>query len=598
MRQYKNIIKGFGALVGIMLSQSAMAQIGAPFIHDPSTIVECDGKYYTFGTGGGGLISEDGWTWNSGAQRPGGGAAPDAMKIGDRYLVAYSATGGGLGGGHAGRILVMWNNTLDPESPDFKFSEPIEVARSIQDEDCDAIDAGLLLDPKTGRLWVTYGTYFGHIRMVEIDPKTGERVKGNKAKNVAIDCEASDLIYKDGYYYLLGTHGTCCDGGNSTYNIVCGRSKNVTGPFIDNVGRDMMEGGGRMVIAGSGRTWGAGHFGRYVVADGVEKMSLHWEADLDQGGRSVLAIRPIIWKNGWPVGGELFKEGTYEIESERRGYSLELVVDFVRMNRGGGMFGGMGGFGGFGGMGGAQRPAGAQGAAGAQRPANAQGGQAPAGGFPGFGGFGAGAPQGAGAQGAAGAQRPANAQGAQAGQAPAGGMGGFGGFGGMGGFGGGAAGGAQAQRSTQQAAPQPVASQTLADVIEDWPKGEIRVRMADYMGRPHQRWTITAVPEAGGYLGGPYYKIIIAGTNRALAATAEKDVTSVPKFTGAPEQLWRIDQCTDGTYRIMPKAVPGTDEELVLMSAGDCTPTLGKWDFNSDNCKWNFKDMTKDITVR
>lgn len=586
MRQYKNIIKGFGALVGIMLSQSAMAQIGAPFIHDPSTIVECDGKYYTFGTGGGGLISEDGWTWNSGAQRPGGGAAPDAMKIGDRYLVAYSATGGGLGGGHAGRILVMWNKTLDPESPDFKFSEPIEVARSIQDEDCDAIDAGLLLDPKTGRLWVTYGTYFGHIRMVEIDPKTGERVKGNKAKNVAIDCEASDLIYKDGYYYLLGTHGTCCDGGNSTYNIVCGRSKNVTGPFIDNVGRDMMEGGGRMVIAGSGRTWGAGHFGRYVVADGVEKMSLHWEADLDQGGRSVLAIRSIIWKNGWPVGGELFKEGTYEIESERRGYSLELVVDFVRMNRGGGMFGGMGGFGGFGGMGGAQRPTGAQGAAGAQRPANAQGGQAPAGGFP---GFGAGAPQGA--------QRPANAQGAPGAGAPAGGMGGFGGFGGMGGFGGGAAGG-QAQRPAQQAAPQAQPSQTLADVIEDWPKGEIRVRMADYMGRPHQRWTITAVPEAGGYLGGPYYKIIIAGTNRALAATAEKDVTSVPKFTGAPEQLWRIDQCTDGTYRIMPKAVPGTDEELVLMSAGDCTPTLGKWDFNSDNCKWNFKDMTKDITVR
>ena len=27
------------------------------------------------------------------------------MKIGDRYLVAYSATGGGLGGGHAGRVL-------------------------------------------------------------------------------------------------------------------------------------------------------------------------------------------------------------------------------------------------------------------------------------------------------------------------------------------------------------------------------------------------------------------------------------------------------------------------------------------------------------
>ena len=49
------------------------AQIGQPYIHDPSTIAECEGKYYTFGTGGGGLISEDGgYTWKGGAERPGG----------------------------------------------------------------------------------------------------------------------------------------------------------------------------------------------------------------------------------------------------------------------------------------------------------------------------------------------------------------------------------------------------------------------------------------------------------------------------------------------------------------------------------------------
>lgn len=74
----------------------ATAQTGEPYIHDPSTIMECDGKYYTFGTGGGGLISTDGYEWHSGGVRPGRGAAPDAIKIGDRYLVAYSATGGGL----------------------------------------------------------------------------------------------------------------------------------------------------------------------------------------------------------------------------------------------------------------------------------------------------------------------------------------------------------------------------------------------------------------------------------------------------------------------------------------------------------------------
>ena len=251
---------------------SAFAQIGQPWIHDPSTLVECDGKWYTFGTGGGGLVTDDGWSWHSGPVRPGGGAAPDALKIGDRYLIAYSATGGGLGGGHNGRVLTMWNETLDPQSPRFKFTEPIEVASSDGDEDNDAIDAGLLLDPTTGRLWLSYGTYFGNIRIVELDPKTGARVDGNKAKDIAIDCEATDLIYKDGYYYLLGTHGTCCDGVNSTYNIVCGRSKEPTGPYIDNVGRDMFHGGGRMVVAGGKRAVGAGHFGRTVIDEAVERV--------------------------------------------------------------------------------------------------------------------------------------------------------------------------------------------------------------------------------------------------------------------------------------------------------------------------------------
>lgn len=474
----------WGAITLLLLFLTGVlnAQVGKPFIHDPSTITECGGKYYTFGTGGGGLISEDGWTWNGGGVRPGGGAAPDVVKIGDRYLVVYGATGGGLGGGHNGKILTMWNKTLDPKSPDFKYSEPIVVASSDGLEDNDAIDPGLLLDPTDGRLWMSYGTYFGYIRLVELDPKTGKRVEGNKAINVAIDCEATDLIYRNGWYYLLGTHGTCCDGANSTYNIVVGRSRKVTGPYLDNVGRDMLEGGGKMVIAAGGRVVGPGHFGRLILGDGVEKMSCHYEADLDQSGRSVLGIRPLLWKNDWPVAGENFVDGTYEIESERRGYALELQVDFVRMPGGMRMFG-----------------------------------------------------------------------------------------------------------HNNDEPIKPVASQELKDVITTWPLGTIDVRIGDYMARPHQKWTIKAVPEAGGYPGGVYYKIQIAGTDRALAATADAEVVTVPAFTGAPEQLWRIDQLTDGTYRIMPQKIADTAGKLALVSSGDSTPTLAPFDMSSDNSKWNFR---------
>ena len=129
--------------------------------------------------------------------------------------------------------------------------------------------------------------------------------------------------------------------------------------------------------------------------------------------------------------------------------------------------------------------------------------------------------------------------------------------------------------------------QKLEDVVGTWPKGEIALRIGPELFRPHQAWEITEVPELGGFIGGAYCKITIAGTGRALAATADKEIVTVPEFTGAPEQLWRIDRLTDGTYRIMPKSVPGTDEELVLVSVADSTPSLGVFNPDSDNSKWN-----------
>jgi len=479
---------GLSFVISHLSISSVTAQTGEPYIHDPSTLAECDGKYYTFGTGGGGLISEDGWTWHSGAERPGGGAAPDVLKMGDRYLMIYGATGGGLGGGHNGRILTMWNKTLDPKSPDFKWTQAVEVCASDGMEDQDAIDPGMLLDPTTGRLWVSYGTYFGTIRLIELDPKTGYRMKGNKEKDIAIDCEATDLIYRDGWYYLLGTHGTCCDGVNSTYNIVVGRSRSVEGPYTDNVGRDMFHGGGKMVIAAGDRVCGPGHFGRTIIDEGVEIMSCHYEADFEQGGRSVLGIRPLLWKNGWPVAGERFKGGVFEIESERRGYALELAVDFVRMKQ----------------------------------------------------------------------ER-------------------------QGWF----------NREQLKQPAKPVPNQTLAEVTDTWPKGNIPARIGDYMFRPWQRWNVQPVADKGGYLGAPYFKITIDGTDRALAATSSLELTTVPAYTGEDCQLWRIEQLTDGTFRIMPKAIPGRDglnTRYVLYSAGDSTPTLAEYDFNSDNSKWNFRN--------
>ena len=471
----------------------------------------CDGKYYTYGTGGTTLVSDDGWTWRRGVTPSRSGMAPDVIHLGDRYYLYVAAN---VGGQPKAAINMIWSKTLDPNSPDYKWEEGGVVASSDGVEDCNAIDPGVFLDPTDGKLWLIYGSYFGYIRLVELDPKTGKRLDPNdKPVNIAINCEASIMIYHDGWYYLLATHGSCCRGADSGYNIRVGRAKKVTGPFLDHMGIDMIQGGGKLFVGSGGRVIGPGHFGLLDLGDGVQKFSCHYEADLDRGGASVLDIRPLLWKDGWPVAGENFKEGTYEIESVRTGTALELAVEGVPV---GGRRGRRGGGAGFGGP--------------ARRWRSADGCSGPGGG-----------------------------------RAVRGGRGMFGGPGGV------------------------IPPQDVAQVSTNWPAGNIDVRMANYMCQAQQKWTITPVANAGGYPGSPYFKITIAGTDRALAVTEDGELVALPAFTGGPEQLWRIDQLTDGTWRIMPKAASNAKEPLALSAVGSSFATLAKFDPASDKQRWLFK---------
>jgi len=305
------------------------------------------------------------------------------------------------------------------------------------------------------------------------------------------------MMFHDGFYYLLATHGSCCRGADSGYNIRVGRSRKVTGPFLDQTGLDMIRGGGTLLIGSGGRVIGPGHFGLLDLGDGVQRFSLHYEADLDRGGASVLDIRPLLWRDGWPMAGDNLASGTYAIESVRTGTALELAVEGMPVG------------------GRRVRPPGPPGP--------------PGGGPPGSGG-------------------------------------GF--FAGTG---------------------SPIPPQDVTQVSAQWPAGNVDVRMANYLCQAQQKWTITPAPGAGGYPGSPYFQITIAGTGRTLAASEGAELVALPAFTGAPEQLWRIEQFPDGAWRIRPKAVPGSSEPLALSAVGASFATLAKLDPASDKQRWRIK---------
>ena len=313
-----------------------------PSVHDPVMARGENGRYYIFATGMGidCISSADMKTWqpdkhplnpipqwatDSVRGYRGHTWAPDISHHNGQWLLYYSCSTFGKNGSAIG---LATNKTLDPSSPDFKWEDQGCVIVSHKHVDhYNCIDPNLVVDEK-GTPWLTFGSFWDGIQIVKLNkdfktlagkPKTISRRVGRKITLAEIDniehytIEGNDTIEAGGnaveapfiikngkYYYLFVSFDYCCRGQNSTYRTVVGRSKKVTGPYLDKKGQPMERGGGDTLIGPNSDFFGAGHCSAYQF-DGQWYFLCH-AYEKARGGQARIFLRKMHFDtDGWPV---------------------------------------------------------------------------------------------------------------------------------------------------------------------------------------------------------------------------------------------------------------------------------------------------------
>jgi arabinan endo-1,5-alpha-L-arabinosidase len=335
------VMRVFGALLLFAVAPAlwgqeprALALAGDyPFTHDPSIALE-DRTYYVFATGrapdGGqfavrcsknltdwklcGHVFAEIPAWiRESSPRTRELWAPDISYFHGLYHLyyAYSVFGANTSG-----IALATNATLNPNDPSYAWKDEGLVLQSKETDDFNAIDPNIVLDDK-GQPWLSFGSFWSGIKMRRIDATTGKLAASDPAlyalamrakpdnsdppkPGLPPDWEAIEapfIVRHENFYYLFVSYDLCCRGVHSNYRIMVGRSRHVTGPYVDVEGKPMLKGGATQLLAGNSRWLGPG--GESILQTPTGDLMVFHAYDAETG-KPALQISTIAWKDGWP----------------------------------------------------------------------------------------------------------------------------------------------------------------------------------------------------------------------------------------------------------------------------------------------------------
>jgi arabinan endo-1,5-alpha-L-arabinosidase len=282
-------------------------------VHDPS-IVRAGDEFYLFSTGFGVQVrhstdlhewtlldpvfsSEPSWITTTGTDNI--LWAPEVRYFGGKYHLYYSASSFGSNHSCIGHATAT---ELGPETNWVDQGQAVVCSNlGATGDNWNAIDPSPFETPD-GKLWLAFGSFWTGLKLIRLDAD-GKRDGPDlfsiaTRNNTAV--EAPHLLYRDGYYYLFESVDSCCQGSNSTYKIMVGRSNSITGPYSDRDGLALLSGGGTLVLQGGERFRGPGH--NAILHVGDDYYNVYHSYDADDDGVPTLRIAPLSFDDsGWPI---------------------------------------------------------------------------------------------------------------------------------------------------------------------------------------------------------------------------------------------------------------------------------------------------------
>lgn len=336
MRHTKLLLLAAALLSPIIISAQVLSFVtDTPWAHDPVMAYE-DGTYYLYCTGQGisqmtsrdlkswtvkreGVLRDEAipaWTHDSVPGFENHIWAPDIMNYRGKWYMAYSCS---TFGKNTSAIGLLSNTSLS-NLQGWKDEGCIITSKRDRDN-WNAIDPNFVLDEK-GRPWMTWGSFWDGIQLIQLDKKTLHVKKGVKPQTIARryapnatnmlpnptsdeagrnSIEAPFIMKHGGYYYLFVSWDYCCQGMKSTYRVAVGRSKTLKGPYLDKEGKPMLQGGGTLLIEGDKKEYEAiGHCAAYHFGD--KDLFICHGYNIARNGESILVQKRIQWTtDDWPA---------------------------------------------------------------------------------------------------------------------------------------------------------------------------------------------------------------------------------------------------------------------------------------------------------